>query len=126
VSPYPDLAGTAADLLVSYANSRNSSRPNALRSLKPMIGASREIISVLATWATSTTPIGHASTVRNVHSHLRAILPEQLDGGLLETTEKLPGLVKLDANAQYLSLTVYLISNNMFEAENFSKDGQIS
>jgi ankyrin repeat protein len=52
---------------------------------------------------------------------LRAILPEQLDEDLLASIEKLPGLIKLDANAQYLSLAVYLISNNMFEAENFSK-----
>jgi hypothetical protein len=62
-------------------------------------GESGEIISVLASWATDTNLAGNANTIRNVHSRLRAILPEQLDGELLESAKKLPGLVKLDANA---------------------------
>jgi hypothetical protein len=121
VNPYPDLAGIAANLLVLSANHAVPSRPNSLSLIKSTAGVSGEMVSVLASWVAGTTLIGHANTVQNVHSYLRAILPEQLDRELLARAERLPGLIELDKNAQYLSLAMFLISNNMLEAENFNK-----
>lgn len=75
---------------------------------------SRELISVMASW-TGITLAGYSNPIRIIHSRLRAILPEQLHREFLGSTEDLPGLMKLDENAQYLSLAMYLISNNMLQ-----------
>src|SRR5277367_6053834 len=107
-SPYLDLAAISAIMLVSSVGNANPSRPNNLSPLKSTTSEPGEIISVLASWATATTLTGQANAIRDVHSRLRAIIPEQLDGGHIASAEKLPGLIKLDANAQYLSLAVYL------------------
>jgi hypothetical protein len=98
VNPYPDLAGTAANLLVLSANNTALSRPNNLSPIKSTASISGEIISVLASWVAGTTLIGYTNTVRNVYSRLCTILPEQLDKDLLTSIEKLSGLIKLDEN----------------------------
>ena len=68
-------------------------------------------------WTTSTTLAGHSNPIQYVYSRLRAILPEQLDREFLAST----GLIKLDENAQYHSLAMYLISNNMLQEVDNSK-----
>jgi hypothetical protein len=78
-------------------------------------GISGDLISVMASWTTGITLAGHSDPIRNVRSRLRAILPEQLEREFLGSTEDLPGLIKLDENAQYLNLAMYLISNNMLQ-----------
>ena len=100
--------------MVSFSDS------NPISSTKSTAGASGEITSVLVSWATNTTLTGHATTVRNIHSRLRAVLPEQLDGEFPSNIGKLQSLIKLDADTQHLSLALYLISNNMLPAESFN------
>ncbi|PVH70469.1 ankyrin [Cadophora sp. DSE1049] len=120
-SPYPDLAAAAANLFVSCAGNTIQSRLNSISSTKSTAGVPGEIISVMASWTTTISLTERANPIRNVHSRLRAILPEQLDGELLANAEDLPGLIKLDENAQYLSLAMYLMSNNMLEDKDLSR-----
>jgi hypothetical protein len=84
-------------------------------------GVSGDLVSVIASWATGITLAGHTNPIRDVHSRLRAIIPEQPDGELPSGVEEMSILIKLDTNVQYLTLAIYLISNNMFSSENLSK-----
>jgi hypothetical protein len=75
----------------------------------------------VASLTTSTSPDRHTNPTQNSHSSLRVIHPEQLDREFLVSTKESPRPIKLDENAQYLGLAIYLISNNILEDKDFSK-----
>jgi ankyrin repeat protein len=81
-------------------------------------GELRDLVSVMASSTTGINLTADAYPIRNVHSRLCAISPAEFNGEFLSTTS---GLVKLDENAQYISLAVYLISNNMLEDKDCGK-----
>ena len=71
----------------------------------------------LPTWATTTTPASRSNILRHIHNYLRAIMPEDFDREPREGTKTMRGLIKINENIQYLSLAVYLLTNNMLRIE---------
>ena len=78
---------------------------------------SRLTDSTLTAWPIKTTLISQTGQIRGFHPYLRAIMPEPADEELTRSIDSPSSLTKLDTNGLYLSLAVYLISNNMSSSE---------
>ncbi len=60
------------------------------------------------------------TSIRKVHSRLRAILPEDLDTEISATTQLIPA-ADLATAMPYINLVVYLLSNNLLQNEERDK-----
>jgi hypothetical protein len=59
--------------------------------------------------------IKHPDTVKKIHEYIRAIAPEPLEEMRLPNVSDSTGLLKLDGDAQLLSLAIYMASNNLLK-----------
>ncbi|KAH8648060.1 Clr5 domain-containing protein, partial [Tricladium varicosporioides] len=118
-SPFPDLAATAANLVDSSTSDTVLSNPDDISSSMLPSNVSGAIVSVLSSKIIGAN-FTEATTVRNIHSRLRAILPEEPNMQPLSSAKETHGVIKLNENAQYLSLAIYLISNNILDSQELS------
>ncbi|RDW66551.1 hypothetical protein BP6252_10186 [Coleophoma cylindrospora] len=114
VNPYPDLSAMASKLAISYSSITTLPSPRNIESSGE--GKLQLLASCLASSSDDArlAPKTHqAIQMRQVHNHLRALLPEHVE--LPTTVGDSFGLIKLDESIQHLSLAIYLVSNNMLD-----------
>ena len=112
MSPYSNLVSLAGNLVVLSAEQKAFCARDEIDSAKPTTPVLEGTMSLLA----ADIILGARSdSIQAIHSRLRTILPEQINGELVPSVGVLSGLIKLDMNVQYFSLAMYLISNNMLE-----------
>jgi hypothetical protein len=91
--------------------------------LSPSANESGILTSALPTWAENSST-NQSKLTRDLHSHLRLIVPEQGDENLYPDNTTGFNLIKPDVNPQILSLVLYLMSNNMMEEDSARNVGE--
>ena len=71
----------------------------------------------LPTWATTVTFTSQLNALWHIHNYLHTIIPENFNQELRESTKTIYRLIKINKNVQYLSLAVYLLTNNILYNE---------
>jgi ankyrin repeat protein len=88
--------------------------------LSASANASGILTSALTTWAENFST-SQTKLTRDLHSHLRLMVPEQGDRNLHSDNTTGFNLIKTDMDPQILSLVLYLMSNNMMKEDGTRK-----
>ena len=117
ISPYPDLAAVAISMVNKSISNPSQSKPQDLGTVGYMSLIPDTVISALSKCVTTGITPTLSNTVRRIHSHLRAIIPEEFERESNAGHKDTSGLIKMTGNVQHLSLAVFLLTNNMLNTE---------
>ncbi|KAF1828260.1 hypothetical protein BDW02DRAFT_652163, partial [Decorospora gaudefroyi] len=117
ISPYPDLAAVAISMVNKYINNPAQSKPQDLETVGYMSLIPGTVVSALSKCATTASTPTLSNTVRRIHHHLRAMVPEDFERESNAGHKDTSGLIKITGNIQHLSLAVFLLTNNMLNTK---------